>query len=161
MWWRLSTLFLASMAVVNFPFIPFRPALMVFYFSKDINFLLVTLVCVLGTTIGVIPVYGMIYKMSENKKAKEWLEKGWLQKILNPIKHNMFLIIVLINITPLPDILVGAISGTEKYDFKKFLLANFIGRVIFYFPFALGGVYFAGDLNAFEHWLMKMVHLFI
>jgi len=157
MWWKLLVLFGSSILVVNFPFVPTRPAYMALYFSKDINFLLVALTCIIGTTIGVIPMYGATYKASEVKKIKRWMEKRWVKKFLNPIKHNMFLVIVLINITPLPDVLIGVIGGGEKYNFKKFILANIVGRVIFYMPFALIGHYFAGDVQVFEDWLIKII----
>ena len=69
----------------------------------------------------------------------------------------MFLIIILINLTPLPDALVGILGGGEKYNFKKFIIANLVGRIIFYMPFALIGHYFAGDVQAFEDWFLRMI----
>lgn len=154
MWWKLLSLTVSSFLIANFPFLPMRPAIMAVYFAKDINFILVTLACVIGTTLGAIPAYGLTYKATELKQVEKWLNNKWIKKILDSIKHNMFLVIVLINITPLPDIMVGLIGGSEKYDFKKFVLANIVGRLIFYLPFALIGAYFSGDINYFQDWFI-------
>lgn len=154
MWWKLFTLTTTSFLIANFPFLPMRPAIMAIYFAKDINFLLVTLACAIGTTLGAIPVYGATYKATDFEKFKQWMNKKWVKKFLLSMKNNLFLVIVLINLTPIPDPFVGILGGLEKYDFKKFLLANFVSRIIFYLPFALIGYYFAGDISTFENWLM-------
>lgn len=156
MWWKLLTLFSSSLLVVNFPFVPTRPALLAFLFASEINVFLVIITCVIGTTLGVIPLYGAIFKAHETELGVKWLKNKMFKKILKKIDRNMFLIIIIINITPLPDILIGAVAGSDKYDFKKFILANMIGRIIFYTPFALGGYYFAGDIHMFEAWFTSL-----
>ena len=59
-------------------------------------------------------------------KSKAWIERAerWSKK------SGLFPVIILFAITPLPADIVGILAGMIKYDVKKFLLANFIGKTI-------------------------------
>jgi membrane protein YqaA with SNARE-associated domain len=159
--WKLTVLFFSSILIVNLPFLPLRPAIMAVYLAKEIHWFFVALTCILGTTIGVIPLYFATTKASDLGKVKTYLNKPWVKKIYEPIKNNLFLLIILFNISPLPDFLIGPLAGTGKYNFKKFILANLIGRIIYYFPFALAGHYFSGDIDAFENFIINLIKSFM
>ena len=77
------------------------------------------------------------------KKTRKWSEK-----------HGLFPILILFAATPLPDDIVGIISGVIKYNIKKFLMANIIGKIIAYTALAWGG-FFGGQLLG--EWTMLFV----
>jgi membrane protein YqaA with SNARE-associated domain len=49
--------------------------------------------------------------------------------------------IILLAVTPLPDDVVGIICGIIKYDFKRYFLAVFIGKLILSLIVAYAGHY--------------------
>jgi len=72
-----------------------------------------------------------------DKRYKEQMKKyrKWFKK------DNVFFGIILFAATPLPDDVVGLVCGILKYDFKKFLLASFIGKTILNIGLAFIGFY--------------------
>lgn len=73
-------------------------------------------------------------------KAKEYFEK-----------RQGFLTIVVFGATPLPFDIVGMLAGSLNYDFKKFILAAFIGKFISLLVLAIAGFYGLGwVLDIFE-----------
>lgn len=64
------------------------------------------------------------------KKAESWAEK-----------HGFFAIIILFAATPLPDDVIGILSGALGYNPKKFFLAALIGKLALNLALAFGGFY--------------------
>lgn len=124
---------------------PLPGYIFVFIFGKILNPWLVALFSSLGATFGECTSYGIgiggeyILKKQHKyfQKGKEWFEKG-----------RGFLIILIFAVTPLPFDVVGILSGILNYDFKKFLLATFLGKMIKYLALALAGFYGIG-------WILK------
>ncbi len=109
--------------------LPLPTILFVIAFAKIANnFLLVGIVAGAGAAIGELTGYyagrgGRLLVEKSHKdlfsKTKKWTEK-----------YGMFLVIIFFAATPLPADVIGIIAGIIKYDVKKFLLANFIGKTI-------------------------------
>ncbi|MBI4173261.1 MAG: VTT domain-containing protein [Candidatus Aenigmarchaeota archaeon] len=56
-------------------------------------------------------------------------------------KYGIFMVIILFAALPLPADIVGILAGMAKYDVKKFVLANFIGKSIKFTAIAVAGAY--------------------
>jgi len=69
------------------------------------------------------------------KKDVKWVKKGekWFRE------GRGFLFILIFAATPLPDDVTGILGGMFNYDWKRFLLASFIGKVAFNIVLALAG----------------------
>lgn len=92
------------------------------------DFWLVGIVSGAGAAIGELTGYyaGMGGRLLIEKNHKHLFDrtKKWVQKF------GMFLVIIFFAATPLPADVIGIIAGIIRYDVKKFLLANFIGKAI-------------------------------
>jgi membrane protein DedA with SNARE-associated domain len=82
-------------------------------------------------------------------RTKKWSEK-----------HGLFPLIILFAATPLPDDIVGILSGVIKYDIKKFMAANIIGKIIAYTALGWAG-YFGGQLLGGWNMLIIIILSFI
>ncbi len=134
---ELSSLFLVSVLAPNINFfLPVRPTLLTILLASQMPWFVVGMTAVIGGVIGVIPLYEVAYKVSETKRVQRWLHMRGIGKVLHALKDKLFLLIVLLVITPLPDQLIGLSAGAEKYPLGRFLLANIVGRAIIYFPLA-------------------------
>ncbi|RLI96943.1 MAG: hypothetical protein DRO96_01910 [Candidatus Aenigmatarchaeota archaeon] len=56
-------------------------------------------------------------------------------------KYGAFMTIIIFAATPLPTDVIGLLSGAFKYDYKKFFLAVFVGKLILYLILAYSGFY--------------------
>jgi membrane protein YqaA with SNARE-associated domain len=76
------------------------------------------------------------------KKDRKWLKRGeeWFRK------GRGFLFIVIFAATPLPDDVTGILGGMFRYDWKRFLLAAFIGKTAMNLALAFAGFYGLGWL---------------
>ena len=119
--------------------LPLPVASLVFVFGAILNPWLLGISAALGATLGEIIGYGigrgggtLLEKKYERffSKGKKWFEKG-----------RGFLVIVFFAATPLPDDVVGILGGIFHYNFKKFILASLIGKMIMNLALALGGFY--------------------
>lgn len=72
-------------------------------------------------------VKGHAERSSLFSRAKKWFEK------------NGFFTIVFFAVTPLPDDVVGLLSGATEYSKKRYLLAVFIGKSLMSLLLAWGG----------------------
>ena len=79
---------------------------------------------------------GSLSKSFVKDESNKWfkLAKKWFHK-------SAALTIILFAITPLPDDVVGILSGVYNYDKKKYLLATFVGKLIMSWALAYGGKY--------------------
>jgi uncharacterized membrane protein YdjX (TVP38/TMEM64 family) len=63
----------------------------------------------------------------------------WLNSSMK--RYGAFPIIVVFAATPLPDDLVGIVAGLIRYDFRKFFLATFLGKLMLNAGLAWAGFY--------------------
>lgn len=117
-------------------FLPVRPTILTVVLAQHIPWFWVGLVATIGFTLGALPLYFAGWKASDTATIRRWLEHRWFARLFRLLNKSMFLLLLVLLITPLPDQLVGLAGGAEKYSMKKFLFANIIGRAIVYFPLA-------------------------
>ena len=142
-------LFLVNLLSTSTVFFPVPGYVLVFIFGGALNPFLVALFSAFGAALGETVSYlvgrggGYILKKKQKKhfiKGKQWFER-----------KRGFLIIVIFAATPLPFDAVGILSGSLNYNFKRFVLATFLGKLLGYLVLALAGFYGVNwVLNAFE-----------
>lgn len=146
--WGYLGIFLVSL-VANFSIIfPIPSFALVFAFGGILNPWLVGLAGGAGAALGELSGYaiGRGGRIAIKKRYQKRLKRvrTWT------LTHGIFPIIILFGATPLPSDIVGVLAGIIRYDLKKFLLANFIGKTILHTAIAFAGLY------SFE-----AVHLFL
>jgi len=117
--------------------IPFQ--IIVFSFGTVLNPLLVGIIAAFGSSLGNLISYLI------GLGGKEILE-GKYSKQLNDLKrklkkYGIFLWLIVIYATPIPNVPFAVLSGVVKYDFKKFFLAVLIGELILNITIAFAGFY--------------------
>lgn len=127
---------LVSSATIIFPIPIF---LILFSFGAILNPFLVALIGSIGATIGNLTSYflGLGGKeVLENKYGKK------LEKIKKTFKkYGSVFWIIFVNATPLPADIVGIFCGVIRYDFKKYFIASFLGRMMLYLVLTFSGYY--------------------
>ncbi len=131
-----------SSASIIFP-VPFF--VLIGGFATILNPLILLFSVASGSSLG--EVTGYIFGKYSHKTIKKILKKKeW--KIENKIEKwfhkNGFLTILLISASPIPTDIVGIFSGTVNYNFKLFLLAVFIGKLI-KFSLIIYGTFFSAN----------------
>lgn len=137
---------------INF-FLPIRPVFLIIAFAATLPWPLVAAVAICGAVVGTLPLYGVAYKATDLRSVHRWLEIRWIHRLLERFRAQTFLLIVLTILTPLPDQLIGIFGGIERYPFRRFLLANLVGRLLFYFPLAYLGHVGSPLLKGFGNWV--------
>jgi len=131
--------FLVSMISSASIFLPIPGFLFILAASPFLNPWILGVVAGAGMAIGELTGYfiGKGGSKALKKSDKKWLKKGegWFQR------GRGFLLIVIFAATPLPDDVTGIVAGMFNYDWRKFLLASFIGKTIMNLLLALGGFY--------------------
>lgn len=127
---------LISSASILFPIPDF---ILIFTLGSTLNPFLVALFAATGSAIGETTGYVL------GLGGKEILEKKY-SKRLKEIKkmfkkYGSIVWIIILGATPLPDDVVGIFCGIIRYDFKKFFIAAFIGKLILYSILAFSGYY--------------------
>jgi len=144
----------SSFVVAIWPLFPIRPSIMAITYGAIWNPLFVGFIASFGGTVAAAITYGLTYKATELKKAKEFLDKKAVAWLINKLRKRMFLLIVVIVGTPLPDAIVGVLGGMEKYPFKKFVFANFLGRMAIYSATAFFANQYKAYFIMFWHWFL-------
>lgn len=120
-------------------FLPVPGFLFIIAAAAFLNPVLVGIVAGAGMAIGELTGYAIGSGSSRALKKKEykWLKFGekWFEK------KRGFLVILIFAATPLPDDITGILGGMFRYDWKKFLLAAFIGKTLLYMALALAVFY--------------------
>jgi membrane protein YqaA with SNARE-associated domain len=117
--------------------IPFQ--IIVFSFGAVLNPLLVGIVAAVGSSLGNLISYliGLGGKeILEDKYSKQLSD---IKKKLK--KYGIFLWLIVIYATPIPNMPFAVLSGVVRYDFKKFFLAVLIGELILNVIVAFAGFY--------------------
>ena len=141
---------LVSSASIIFPVPGF---LFILAASPFLNPWLLGIVAGAGSAVGELTGY-IIGKGSHKtlKKLNKW-EKKWLKRGEEWFTEGRgFLFIFIFAATPLPDDVTGIVAGLFNYDWKKFLLASFLGKLVMNLMLAFAGLYSIG-------WLMNVFGL--
>ena len=127
---------LISSASILFPIPTF---ILIFTFGSTLNPFLVALSSAIGSTIGETTGYllGLGGKEILEDKYSKQLEK--IKKMFK--KYGSVIWILIVSATPLPDDVVGIFCGVIRYDFKKYFIATFIGKLILGLILAYAGYY--------------------
>lgn len=141
---------------INF-FLPIRPTFLTIVLAQHIPWLVVGAVGTVGGVLGTLPLYGIAYKATDTKTVQRWLKHRSVQWLLNALKRKMFLLVILLVITPLPDQLIGLTAGTEKYSLRKYVLANILGRAVVYLPLAYVASRNAAAIGDAWTWLVHLL----
>lgn len=146
-----------QMIVINvitpsFPFIfPIRVALTVAAVGVA-PWWTVLILANLAGGLGMLPVYAL----ARWKAADYWQARLGRQPTLSRLRsrwrNNMFVVQVLLNATPLPDVISGGLAGCERYPIWRFLLAQLLGRSFHNLPLVIGGLWLADS-----PWLPKLL----
>jgi membrane protein YqaA with SNARE-associated domain len=114
---------------------------LVFAMGAVLNPWLVGLAGGAGSALGELSGYaiGRGGRKVAKKKYRENLRKA--RKWVNKRRRWVFLIIFLFAATPLPSDIIGILAGVMRYDIRKFLLANFAGKLVMNTYVAFGGYY--------------------
>lgn len=132
-------LFLVSFLGSASIFFPLPSLILTFTFGIILNPFLVGLVTALGSAIGESTGYlvGLGGKKILEKKYARGIKR--VKKTFE--KYGSDFWIILLAATPLPDDIVGIICGVIKYDFKRYFIALFIGKLILSLLVAYAGHY--------------------
>ncbi len=141
---------------INF-FLPVRPTFLTIVLAAHMPWFAVGMTAVIGGVVGVIPLYEVAYKASETKRVQRWLHMPGIGKVLHALKNKLFLLIVLLVVTPLPDQLIGLSAGAQKYPFGRFLLANLVGRALIYLPLAYLAAHHQAAVQSAWTWAVHLL----
>ena len=135
--WGYIGVFLVSLigsASIIFPIPAFA---VIFASGMFLDPLLVGIVAGIGSAIGETTGYAL-GRGSDYIIEKKW--KKWID-IAKEYSHKrgIFFVILLFAATPLPDDIVGILSGAVKYPVKRFLLASLIGKLVLSIALAYAG----------------------
>jgi len=125
---------LGSSSIIPIPF-----QIIIFSFGAVLNPLLVGVIAAVGSTLGSMISYllGLGGKeILEDKYNKQLTD---LKKKLK--KYGIFIWLIAIYATPIPNVPFAILSGVVRYDFRKFFLAVLIGELILNLSLAFAGFY--------------------
>lgn len=141
---QLSTLgyfgiFLVSLIGSSTIIFPLPATAFVFGAGAVLNPLILGVVAGTGAALGELVGYGFGWagRKISKKRLKERLEKA--ERMFK--KYGGFFALILFAATPLPDDIVGIVSGVLKYEIKRFFIAVLIGKIIFHLILAYAGYY--------------------
>ena len=125
---------IGSSSVIPIPF-----QIIVFTFGTLLNPLLVGIIAAVGSSLGNLVSYLI------GLGGKEILEDKYSKQLSNIKKklkkYGIFLWLIVIYATPIPNVPFAILSGVVRYDFKKFFLAVLIGELILNITLAFAGFY--------------------
>lgn len=137
--WGYPGLFIVSFLSSASIFFPFPNFVLIFTFGAVLNPFLVAVVTAFGAAIGETTSYLV------GLGGKKLLERKYPKQIKNMRdtfkKYGSDLWIIFLGATPLPDDIAGIFCGIIRYDFKRYFLATFIGKLILYLVLAYSGFY--------------------
>jgi len=120
-------------------FLPVPGFLFILAAGAFLNPVVLGLVAGAGSAIGEMTGFGLGRGGSHALKSRDvkWLKRGekWFRK------GRGFLVIFAFAATPLPDDVTGILAGMFKYEWKKFLLAAFLGKTLLNLLLAFAGLY--------------------
>lgn len=132
-------LFLVSVFSSASIFMPFPNFILTFAFGAVLNPFMVAVIAALGSSIGQTTSYivGFGSKKVLERKYKNGIQK--MRKIFH--KYGPDFLIIFVAATPLPDNAVGIFCGLIRYNFKRYFLDIFVGKLILSLILAYAGFY--------------------
>ncbi len=125
-------IFLVSLITSATLFIPFPSQILLMILSLKLNPFLLSLSAALGSSFGELTSYILSYgSLKVIEKKKESIEK-YINKIKMLGRKSTFALIFLFALTPLPDDIIGIYCGLTNYDVKKYFIATFLGKFLFF-----------------------------
>jgi membrane protein YqaA with SNARE-associated domain len=132
-------IFVVSLVSSASIFLPLPGFLFIVAAAPFLNPWIVGIVAGAGSAVGELTGYaiGKGSYRALKKKDYKWLKRGekWFRK------KRGFVFILIFAATPLPDDVTGILGGMFRYDWRKFLLAAFIGKTLMNLALALSGFY--------------------
>lgn len=125
---------ISSMSVIPIPF-----QIIVFSFGTVLNPLFVGIIAAFGSSLGNMISYLIGLGGKEILEDKHSKRLNDIKKKLK--KYGIFLWLIVIYATPIPNVPFAILSGVVRYDFKKFFLAVLIGELILNITLAFAGFY--------------------
>ena len=140
--WGYAGVFLVSLISSASILLPIPNFILIFTFGSTLNPFLLALFASIGSTIGETTGYliGLGGKEILEKKYNRQLKR--INKMFK--KYGSVAWIVILGASPLPDDIAGIFCGVIRYDFKKYFIATFIGKMILYLVLAYSGHYSIG-----------------
>jgi membrane protein YqaA with SNARE-associated domain len=137
--WGYVGIFLVSLVSNASIILPLPNIVFVFALGAVLNPWLLGLVAGAGAALGETTGYVLGRGGRKAVKGKEW---KWLKRAEKWAKsRGMFPVVFIFAASPLPDDVTGILCGMIKYDFRKFLLASLLGKVVFHVAVAWAGFY--------------------
>ncbi len=137
--WGYIGIFLVSLISSASIILPIPNFILIFTFGSTLNPFLLALFAAIGSAIGETTGYLL------GLGGKEILEKRYSRQLdrINKMfkKYGSIVWIIILGASPLPDDISGLFCGIIKYDFKKYFVATFIGKLILYLILAYSGYY--------------------
>jgi membrane protein YqaA with SNARE-associated domain len=137
--WGYLGIFLVNFLGTATIFLPVPAFIVVFLFGGILNPWLVGITAGIGAALGELTGYliGMGGEAALKKRYGKWILKGekWFRN------NRAFPFIVIFAATPLPDDVLGILCGMFSYNWKRFLLASLIGKLIMNLALAWGGFF--------------------
>lgn len=138
-WGYLGMLFISFVESASFIPIPTSSGVLLFVFGAILNPFLLALSAALGGSLG----QGINYLIGLG--GKEILPKKYTRELevvrKKFEKYGASLWIIIASMTPFPDAIIAIFCGVIKYDFKRYFLALFVGRLILCLFFTMTGYY--------------------
>jgi len=140
--WGYLGIFIVSLISSASIILPIPNFILIFTFGSTLNPFLLALFASIGSTIGETTGYllGLGGKEILEKKYSRQLKR--VKKMFK--KYGSVAWIVILGASPLPDDIAGIFCGVIRYDFKKYFIATFIGKLILYLVLAYSGHYSIG-----------------
>ena len=136
--WGYLGVFIVSL-IGSASLIPIPIQIITFSFGAALNPLLVGIIVAFGSALGSFIGYFLGLGGKEILEDKYSKQLNNLNKKLK--KYGIFLWLIVIHATPIPNSPFSVLSGVVRYDYKKFFLAVLIGELILNLTFAFAGFY--------------------
>lgn len=142
-WLDMGWLFLVNLATPTLFFLsPLRVAQMTVY-PLQYPWLIVTVVCTAGGVIGMIPSFVFADRLAATTYGRRLLAKPMAERLRRRLERRMFALVLLGNLVFVPDVVPNIMAGLARYSFRRYLLANAVGRFLHVLPWTLAGAYAA------------------
>jgi len=140
--WGYPGIFLVSLVSSASILLPIPNFILIFTFGSTLNPILLALFAAIGSTIGETTGYLLGLGGKEILEDKYSRQLKRIKKMFK--KYGSVVWIIILGASPLPDDIAGVFCGVIKYDFKKYFIATFIGKLILYLILAYSGHYSIG-----------------
>ena len=147
--WGYLSVFLVSLISSASILFPIPNFILIFSLGSSLNPFLIAIIAALGSTIGETTGYLLGLGGKEILEDKYSRQLKRIKKMFK--KYGSVIWIFILGATPLPDDIAGIFCGVIRYDFKKYFIATFLGKLVLYLFLAYSGYYSIGwIINYFQ-----------